>query len=264
DLLKDLCQNDDRVKVVRLTRNFGQHAAVLAGFNVARGSVIITIDADLQNPPEEIPRLLNKMDEGYEVVFGIFKREHEPFYRRIGSAFTKWVLSRLLPSLPTNLSGFRILRSFVVDELKALGERSMFIDGPLCWMGFKIATVDVKRDKRLAGKSKYNLFKLINYWLDLVISLTNLPLKIAMLSGIILGLVGLLLAFIYLVGYLLKGYPVQGFATTVIFITVFSGVQLFCLGIIGEYIGRINLEVRNKPKYIVRELLNIHYTNHVK
>jgi glycosyltransferase involved in cell wall biosynthesis len=250
-ILKDLYQKDGSIEVIRFTRNFGQHPAVMAGLDSAEGEVVITIDADLQNPPEEIPKLLEKLDEGYDVIFGIFKRQKEPLYRRAGSIFTKWVLSKIVPVGMTDLSGFRALKSEVVDQLKLLKEKSKFIDGLLCWMGFNVGTTEVIRHQRYTGKTKYNLFKLINLWFDMVVSFTDLPLKILIVGGFILGVIGFLLALFYLILYFLYHISVPGFTTIVILITFFSGVQLFCLGILGEYIGRINKEVKNKPEYIV-------------
>ncbi|MHB8084694.1 MAG: glycosyltransferase family 2 protein [Dehalococcoidia bacterium] len=254
-LMKRLNSENANVKVVRFTRNFGQQAAIFAGLCQAGGQVVITIDADLQNPPEEIPRLIQKLDEGYEVALGVFKRPGEPIYRRAGSAFAKWVLAKTMPSIPTNLSGFRALKCEVVEQLKAVKEKNNFIDGMLCWMGFEVGVVEVIRNKRLAGKSKYNLFKLINLWFDMVVSFTNFPLKIAIAGGSLLGIIGFLLALFYFIRYLMDGSVVPGFATIVILLTVFSGVQLLCLGIMGEYIGRMNVEVKNKPQYVIREII---------
>jgi len=255
-ILKSLHQKDTKVKVVRFTRNFGQHPAVAAGFDFAQGEVIVTIDADLQNPPEEIPKLLNKLDEGYEIVFGVFSQRKHSAFRRAGSAFAKWVLSRVMPVDAANLSAFRAVRRNVIDQLKLLSERSKFLDGLLCWMGFTIATVEVEHASRQAGRTKYNIFKLISLWFDMVVSFTDTPLKVATFTGLLLGVVGILLALFYLIGYFVSGFDIPGFATTVILITVFAGIQLFCLGMLGEYMGRVNREVRDRPEYIVRDVLH--------
>ena len=253
NILEALCGQDNHVRAIQLTRNFGQHPAVMAGLDSAQGEVIVTIDADLQNPPEEIPKLLNKLDEGYEVVFGILTHRKHSFLRNAGSAFTKKVLAEILPTGMTNLSAFRALRSYVAENLKLFSERSKFLDGLICWMGYKIGTVDVQHQKRFAGKTKYNLFKLIRLWFDLVVSLTDIPLKFATYAGAGLGSISLLLALFYVIRYFITGFSVPGFATTVILITVFAGIQLFCLGILGEYIGRMNVEVKRKPDYIIRD-----------
>ncbi len=253
--LKSIHQEDGNIKVIKLTRNFGQHPALMAGFHSSRGEVIITMDADLQNPPEEIPKLINRLGNDCDVVFGVFKSPTEPIYRRAGSAFARWVLSIMLPSIPTNMSGFRALRAEVVDQLRLFSETNKFIDGLICWMGFKIESVEVERIPRQSGKSKYNLFKLGRLWFDMVVSFSDMPLKIATYSGICLGGAGFLLAIYYLAGYLIYRFDVPGFASTVILITIFSGMQLTMLGIIGEYIARIHQEARNRPQYIIRERL---------
>jgi glycosyltransferase involved in cell wall biosynthesis len=255
-IVKDIHDQDERVKVIRFTRNFGQHPAIMAGFNAAGGEVIITLDADLQNPPEEIPKLIEKLDDGYEVVFGVFQKRKHSAFRRAGSQFAKSMLARVSPVKTTNLSGFRALRSYTVGQLKSLNEKSKFLDGLLCWMGYKVGTVEVEHDERHSGKTKYTTFKLVSLWLDMVVALTDLPLKIATFGGFFLGSAGFVLALFYIIRYFLYGSSVPGFATIVILITVFSGVQLVCLGILGEYIGRMNKEVKNKPEYVIRDQMD--------
>jgi glycosyltransferase involved in cell wall biosynthesis len=254
-MIKDMHDKDRNVKVLSFTRNFGQHPAIMAGFNAATGDIIITLDADLQNPPEEIPKLVRKLDDGYEVVFGVLQERKHSFFRRFGSWFAKLVLARVLPGKTTDLSGFRALRAYTVSQLKSLNEKSKFLDGLLCWMGYKVGTVPVEHDKRYSGKTKYTPIKLVGLWLDMVVALTELPLKIATFGGLFLGVVGFVLALFYFIRYFFYGFSVPGFATIVILITFFSGVQLFALGILGEYVGRMNKEVKNKPEYIIRKEL---------
>ena len=256
-ILRNLHQKDSNIKVIRFTRNFGQHAAIMAGFDSAQGEVIITLDSDLQNPPEEIPKLLRKLDEGYEIVFGVLQQRKHSAFRKAGSAFSKWILSRIMPVDVTNISAFRALESCVIAQLRRFSERSKFLDGLLCWMGFKIGTIEVEHHERRTGKTKYSLFKLISLWFDMVVSFTDLPLKVAIFGGLSLGTIGVLLALFYLIRYFLYGYGVPGFATIVSLITVFAGIQLLCLGVLGEYIGRMNKEVKKKPEYIVRDKLGL-------
>ena len=255
-VLSDLHSQDNHVKVIRLTRNFGQYPAVMAGFNTTRGEIIITIDADLQNPPEEIPKLIGKLNEGYDIVFGVFLRRKHSAFRRAGSKFAKWVLSRIVPLETTNLSGFRALRSYTIDQLKLLDEKGKFLDGLLCWMGYKVGTVEVTHSERYSGKTKYTQLKLIRLWLDMVISFSDLPLKFAMFLGAVFGIIGLIMAVVYFIYYFVYGFTVPGFTTTIILITIFAGVQLLCLGIMGEYIGRMNIQIKNRPAYIVKERID--------
>jgi polyisoprenyl-phosphate glycosyltransferase len=255
-IIKDLHEKDNHVKVIRFTRNFGQHPAIMAGFQVVQGGIIITIDSDLQNPPEEIPRMVQKLNEGYEIVFGVFMHRKSSSFKKVSSEFTKKVLSKIVPVETTNLSAFRVMKYYVIDQLKLLNEKSKFLDGLICWMGFRIGTLDVEHSKRYAGKTKYNFFKMLNLWFDMIVSLTDVPLKIATYGGIGFSIASFLLTFFYILRYFLVGYGIPGFATTVIFITFFAGVQLFCLGMLGEYIGRMSKEVKNKPEYIIRDILS--------
>ena len=254
-VLKTLHEKDKNVKLISFTRNFGQHPALTAGFDHARGDVVITIDADLQNPPEEIPKLLDKVSEGYEVVFGVFHQRKDSAFRRAGSLFSKWVLSRILPVDMSNLSGFRAIDGRVIQQLKSFNEKGKFLDGLFCWMGYRVGIVEVEHQARQGGKTKYNPIKLIALWVNMVISFTDVPLKAATFGGFSLGIVGILMALVYLVRYFSYGYAVPGFATMVILITVFAGIQLFCLGILGEYIGRVNKGVKDRPEYIIRDEL---------
>jgi glycosyltransferase involved in cell wall biosynthesis len=255
-IVKELCHNDDHVRAIQFTRNFGQVPAIMAGCDLSSGDIVITLDADLQNPPEEIPKLIKKLDEGYEVVFGIFPQRKHNIVRRVGSWFAKWVLSRIISVDTTNISGFRAMRSCVIDQLRSLKERNIFFSGIICWMGYRIAVMEVSHDQRYAGKTKYRPLKLLGRWMDMVVSFTELPLKIAIFSGLLLGIVGFVLAFYYLIRYFIHGSSVPGFATIVVLITCFSGIQLFSLGILGEYLGRMNKEVKNRPIYIIREIID--------
>lgn len=255
-IIKELCDTDSHVRAIQFTRNFGQIPAVLAGCDITRGDIVVTLDADLQNPPEEIPKLVEKLDEGYEVAFGVFQQRRHNAFRRAGSWFAKWVLSRIMPVDATNISGFKAMRFYVVDQLKSLKEKNIFLSGLLCWTGYKVGTVEVKHDVRYAGKTKYRPFKLLNHWMDMVVSFTELPLKLAIFGGLLLGVLAFALALYYLIRYFLYGYGVPGFATTVILIAFFAGAQLFSLGILGEYVGRMSREVRSRPIYIVRKTIN--------
>lgn len=252
-ILDNIHQKDKKVRVIRFTRNFGQHPATLAGFNTTKGEIIITLDADLQNPPEEIPKLLGKIDEGYEVVLAMPLGRKHSFYRRIGSDFAKWTLSRLIPIAVTERSAFAAMKSYVIKQLMSYNEKSIWIDGLLSLMGYKIGIVEVSHDNRYGGKTKYNFIELVALWFDLVISFTDIPIRISIVGGLFLGMVGVALAIFYTFLHFAQGIGVSGFATTVILITFFAGVQLFVLGILGEYIAIMNKKVNNRPEYIIRE-----------
>lgn len=255
-LLSNIAGGDNSVKVIQFTRNFGQRQALMAGFEQAKGEVIITLDADLQNPPEEIPKLLGKLNEGYEVVFGVAAKREDRFYRKMGSAFAKWTISKLIPVKTINQSGFRALRAYTVAELSKFNEKNKWIDGLLCWMGYKVGVVEVEHNHRYSGKSKYNLVKLITLWVDMVVSFTDIPIKLSIFIGSLLGLAGIALAIFYLLVYFISGVVASGFTTIVILVTFFSGVQLFMLGLLGEYVGRMHININNRPEYVIKRDLN--------
>jgi len=255
DILQGLHTKDNHVKVIRLTRNFGQPAAKSAGFDFSKGKIVVTIDADLEHPPEEIPKLIKKIEEGYDVVYGIFSERKHSTFRIAGSGFSKWVLSKIVTVGRTNISGFAAIRASAIERLKLCGERTRFLSGLLSWTGANVGTVEVEHHYRHAGKSRYGIFKLLGLWFDMIVSFTDLPLRLASVGGFILGAIGLLMALGYLIRYLLYGFGVPGFATTTILLFIFFGFQFLYLGIIGEYLARINTEVRHRPRYIVREAL---------
>jgi len=255
DILQGLHIKDNHVKVIRLTRNFGQPAAKSAGFDFSKGKIVVTIDADLEHPPEEIPKLIKKIEEGYDVVYGIFSERKHSTFRIAGSGFSKWVLSKIVTVGRTNISGFAAMRASAIERLKLCGERTRFLSGLLSWTGANVGTVEVEHRYRHAGKSRYGIFKLLGLWFDMIVSFTDLPLRLASVGGFILGAIGLLMALGYLIRYLLYGFGVPGFATTTILLFIFFGFQFLYLGIIGEYLARINTEVRHRPRYIVREAL---------
>jgi len=260
-ILQCLYTRDNHVRVIRLTRNFGQPAAKSAGFDFSKGKIVVTIDADLEHPPEEIPKLIKKIEEGHDVVYGIFPERKHSTFRIAGSGFSKWVLSKIVTVGRTNISGFAAIRASAIERLNLCGERTRFLSGLLSWTGANVGTVEVEHHYRHAGKSRYGIFKLLGLWFDMIVSFTDLPLRLASIGGFILGAIGLLMALGYLIRYLLYGFGVPGFATTVILLFIFFGFQFLYLGIIGEYLARINTEVRHRPRYIVREALGTSQAN---
>jgi len=245
----------NNTKIIKLTRNFGQQAALMAAFSITKGNEVITIDADLQMHPEDIPLLIDKMSEGYDIVYGTYNKNRKNFARKMCSTFAHAILAKLVPYNTTETGGFRMIKSHIVKQIIQFKERSKMLDSLLCWTGYKIGKVDVQHNERLAGKSKYTFFKLLKYWMDMVVSLTYMPLKIAIFGGLFIGSGAILLGLYYFIRYLLFGATVEGFTTLAILIAIFSGVQLFCLGIIGEYLGRTNKEVMSKPEYIIKEII---------
>jgi undecaprenyl-phosphate 4-deoxy-4-formamido-L-arabinose transferase len=167
-IIKSFYEEDRRLKGIKFARNFGQHAALSAGLRYARGSKIVTMDADLQNPPEEIPKLLNGLSNGHDLVWGKFESRHHSYFRKAGSAFAKYILSKMMRGVQTNISTFRAIDGTLVENLNELNEQSRFLDGLLIWLGANPKAIVVKHAPRAKGKTKYTFFRLIRLWFDLL------------------------------------------------------------------------------------------------
>lgn len=255
-LMADLAERDPHVRVIRFSRNFGHQIAITAGLDHARGDCVAVIDSDLQDPPEVIERMVDKWREGYDVVYGVRKsREGEraiklvtahAFYRILGA------ITRV--EIPPDVGDFRLMSRRAVDELNRLREKDRFVRGLVAWIGFRQTGVQYDRDKRLAGETKYPMRRMIKFALDGIASFSTVPLKLAGW----LGYATSLLAFLYLVSVFvqkLMGFTVQGWATIMVAMLFLGGIQLVCLGIVGEYIGRIFNEIKPRPMYVVDEVL---------
>ncbi len=249
-VIQELAASDARVHGIKLARNFGQHNALLCGIRAAKGDLIVTIDDDLQNPPEEIPRLLARLSENVDVVYGSPANETHGFFRNQASRITKLALQGSMGvESASKVSAFRLFRSRLRDAFDAYRSPSVNIDVLLTWGTTRFASVDVRQDERLVGDSGYSLRKLINHAINMMTGFSVLPLQIASLLGIVFGFVGLLI-LVYVVGrYLIEGSPVPGFPFLAAIISIFSGVQLFALGIFGEYLARMHFRSMDRPPY---------------
>jgi dolichol-phosphate mannosyltransferase len=254
ELILELCERDTRVKMLRFSRRFGQPMATIAGLEASSGDAIVVIDCDLQDPPELIPELLARWREGNDVVYAQRRtRAGETIPKRIVAALGYRVIRRIADvEIPPNTGDFRLMSRRVVDNVLALKESHGFLRGLVGLVGFRQTSVLYDRDPRAAGKSKYNRF-----WGSLVIGLNGIvgfsryPLQLISIVGVGLSLLAFLLALVYL-GLKIGGlnFPV-GNPTIVIVVAFFSGIQLLSLGVIGEYVGRIYDESRDRPKYII-------------
>ncbi len=253
EVLRRLHAADRAVRVIALNRNYGQHAAVFAGLDHARGDVIVTLDADLQNPPEEIPRLLAAVEGGHDVVGGWRQDRQDPAIRRL--------LSRWMNRLTSLMVGVRMrdygcmLRAYrreVVDVLRGCREISSFVPALANSFARSPVEVPVTHDSRANGRSHYGPFRLIRLALDLMTGFSLLPIQVVSLSGIGIALLGLGFGAFLLVRRLFVGPEVEGVFTLFAILFVFVGIQVLALGLIGEYVGRIYLEVRRRPRYVVQ------------
>ena len=256
-ILKGLAAGPE-VKVVELVRNYGQHAAILAGFSVVRGDIIITLDADLQNPPEEIPKLVKEMEAGgYDVVGTIRKGRKDSMFRIIPSKIINIIARRITKVRMTDWGCMlRAYRRPVVDRMIACHEHATFIPALATFFGKRVTEIEVAHDERAGGTSNYPLRKLINLQFDLVSSFSDLPMKLLMYGGICMAIGGVCFGIFLAVARIMYGalWAAEGVFTLFAILFVFVGLQFFAFGIVGEYIGRIYREVRKRPEYVIEKV----------
>ncbi|MFQ5671703.1 MAG: glycosyltransferase family 2 protein [Nitrospinales bacterium] len=252
EALKKFKSRDCRVRVVRFTRNFGQQAAVLAGFRYSRGAVVVQIDADLQNPPEEIPKLLDALRAPYDLVVTRHKRRHDEFWRVAGSKLLQWCGQRFLGrSFRLNLSSFRAMRRGVIEKIDACSDRSRYLAVLVSWMAVPSVEIEVEHQNRARGETKYGFFDLLKLAWDLVAGYSSAPLRFVTYLGLLGAVLGLLLMLFLLFQRYVQGIDIEGFVVLAAVFSFFAGAQLLSVGILGEYVGRIYLQVQNRPDYIV-------------
>ena len=246
----------DHVTIVQLMRNFGQHNALMCGFRHATGRFIVTIDDDLQNPPEEISKLWNQIhDSDLDLVYGTYDEKKHSRYRNLGSA-TVNLLYRLVFRNDATVTSFRIIRRELVEAVLRYDLNFTYVDGLLAWNTEKIANTSVAHEPRRDGRTGYSLGKLLNLALNLFTNFSLIPLQVVALLGFIVAVLGLSAGFYYLVRYFVGEIAVPGYASTIIAILIMGGIELLAFGMIGEYIGRMHQNVNRKPQYTVRSVLS--------
>ncbi|GBE17356.1 undecaprenyl-phosphate 4-deoxy-4-formamido-L-arabinose transferase [bacterium BMS3Abin15] len=250
--LKDLRTKDNKIKIIQLMRNFGQHNALICGFYFAKGKYIITMDDDLQNPPEEIPKLISKIGEGYDIVYGKYISKKHSGFRNLGSLLIQCVYKKVF-NVQNMLSSFRIIRGQLIHSILKYEKSYVFIDGLLAWNTRNIGYVQVEHHERTVSKSGYRFKKLLTLSLNMITNFSILPLQISSIMGLLFALLGFMTAGYFLLKKIIYGIPVEGYTSLIIAITIFAGIQLLTIGLIGEYIGRIHLNINNKPQYEIRE-----------
>ena len=255
--LIDLAISDKNINVMKLSRNFGHQIAITAGIDFARGDAVVVIDADLQDPPEVIKDFVIKWEEGYDVVYGV--RENRPGETGM-KLFTANLFYRILKRLthvdiPIDVGDFRLMSKRVVKQFRKFREQDRFVRGLVSWVGYNQIGIPYSREKRYAGETKYPYTKMLKFAIDGLTSFSSVPLKLATYLGYITSF----LAFLYACSVFIQkalGITVQGWATIMVGMLFIGGVQLICLGIIGEYISRIFAETKQRPMYLVEEIFN--------
>lgn len=253
--LIDLVGRDPRFRVVEFSRNFGKEAALTAGIDVARGDAVIPIDADLQDPPELIPSLIDEWLRGAEVVLARrIDRSSDSFFKQKMATMFYRLHSRLSPiKIPENVGDFRLMDRLAVDALKRLPERQRFMKGIFAWVGFKTKTVDYTRNSRSAGTSKFSDLKLWNFALEGVTSFSTVPLKVWTYIGVISAILTLIYALFIILRTLIHGVDIPGYASLLVAVLFFGSLQLISVGVLGEYIARIYMESKQRPIYLIRK-----------
>ena len=241
------------LRVINLSRNFGKESALTAGIELAQGDVVIPMDADLQDPPELILQMLDKHKEGFDVV--VAKRANRnsdtQIKRSTASAFYRILAKIASIPIPKNVGDYRLMSRRVVDTLKQLGETQRFMKGIFAWPGYPTATIEYTRTKRVAGESSFNLWSLLKLALEGITSFSVAPLRISFMAGITISTFAFLYAMVVILRTLLWGVDVPGYASIMAVLLFMSGIQFILIGILGEYVGRVYMEVKRRPVYVV-------------
>lgn len=260
-VIQTLAKKNANIKLIAFTRNFGHQMALTAGYETAKGDCVITMDADLQDPPEIIPAMITKWQKGAKIIYA--RRDEERnvdsfFKKKTAALFYKFINFLSDSPIPDNVGDYRLLDREVVDFLNHLPEKSRFLRGLVAWGNYSTEYVFFKREKRFAGETHYTLSKMVNFALDGITSFSTKPLRIASYLGFTtatLGFIGIIYELVR--KFLYPQYYVIGWTGLFVSIMFFGGIQLITIGIIGEYVGKIYLEVQKRPKYIVKNKINL-------
>ena len=254
EIMRKLRKTNGRVKIISFSRNFGHQIAITAGIDYASGRAVIVMDADLQDPPEVIPRLVEKWREGYDTVYAIRESRKDPILKRT-IAFIFYRLFKRMSDvdIPVDAGDFRLMSRRVVDILKIMPERNRYLRGLASWVGFSQAKIRYTRDERYAGKRKYTLWQSAKLALDGITSFSHFPLRLVIHLGLVVSLVGFLYTTKIIIDTLLFGRTVPGWTTLMAAVLFLGGVQLIVVGVIGAYIGRIYVEVQQRPLYLIKQ-----------
>jgi undecaprenyl-phosphate 4-deoxy-4-formamido-L-arabinose transferase len=251
ETIESLAALDSRVRGIKLSRNFGQHAATICGISKARGDWILTLDDDLEQPPEQIPALIAKAREGYAVVYGIYETRTHHWWRNLTSELARRLFALAIPSLNHEYTSFRLVARGIASKLVDFDSPFPFVDGYLSWLTNNYATVLVRHDQRAHGASNYNVRRLLTHTINIFVTFSDLPLRIASWIGLCASLVGLGWLSYLLLRFFLGGITVSGYASVMAGIILFGGIQLLILGIFGEYLGRMNFKSSRKPLFLI-------------
>ena len=256
DLLKSFkASHPDKIRAIKLSRNFGHQNALLCGLLESEFDIAVTIDADLQDPPEVIEEMVRKYREGYKVVYGVRKdRSVDSTFKRLSAEIFYWVMAKLGTGVIKNHADFRLISKEVRDVLKRMEEVNLFLRGMIPFIGFPHTVVEYERKERVAGRTKYPLGKMISFAWEGISSFSLVPLKVITITGFLIFLASLIMS-VWAVIVKISGRSIAGWLSVVLPMYILGGLNLFFLGILGEYVGKIYLETKRRPRYIVEERL---------
>ncbi len=255
DILKQFSNEDKNVKYIDFSRNFGHQIAVTAGLDFSSGQAVVIIDGDLQDPPELIPEMYKKYKEGYPVVYAKRKeRKGETLFKKLTAKLFYRILQKLTSiDIPLDTGDFRLIDRKVVDNLKKMTEQNKFLRGQIAWMGYKSTYVEFIRDERRFGNTGYPLSRMVKFAIDGITGFSNKPLVYVRNMGILVSIFAFLIMLYALYSYFVLERVITGWTSMIVASMFIGGIQLLSIGIIGEYIGRINTDVRNRPLYFINE-----------
>jgi glycosyltransferase involved in cell wall biosynthesis len=253
-VIEQLASERTGVRGLDLMRNYGQHNALLAGIRAARHPVVVTLDDDLQNPPEEIPKLLAKLDEGFDVVYGAAEVRQHGLFRNLATRVSKWALRSVIgEEVAGNVSAYRAFRTQLREAFADYEGPYVSIDVLLSWGTSRFTWIPVAHDPRAEGRSSYSFTRLATHALNVLTGFSTRPLRLASIVGLVFTLFGAAIFVLVIVRYFVSGRVVPGFAFLASIIAIFSGVQLLTLGVIGEYLARMHMRIMDRPPYSVRD-----------
>ena len=255
DVMRKLHEADGRVRVLRLSRNFGHQVAITAGLDHARGNAVVIMDGDLQDPPEVVPALAGKWRQGFDVVYAV--RDEREGESRVKLATANWFY-RLLGQMsqvdmPRDAGDFRLIDRRVADALKAMPEHHRYLRGMFAWVGYDQVGVHYAREARRAGRTKFRMRRMVAFAADGIVSFSTVPLRVTLMLGFVMSVVAFVLAVFAVLAKVTGAYTVPGWASITVGVALLGGVQLTVLGVIGEYIARIHDEVKQRPLYLLRD-----------
>ena len=253
--LRQLKNKDTTLRIVKFTRNFGQQAAVLAGFRLSRGKIIVQLDSDLQNPPEEIPKLLEAMAENIDLVTTVQRKRRDGTIRVLGSRCLLKIGQMLFGNqVKLNLCSFRVLRRSVVEKIESCKDRSRYMAVLMSWMGLPTVEIEVEHHERKKGNTKYSFLNLLILAWDLVTGYSSFPLRMVTYMGLFGAFLGFLMMIFLLFQRIINGILIEGFVVLSAVFAFFAGIQLLSIGFLGEYLGRVHHQIQERPDYIIEKV----------